>query len=494
MKIVIADENKLTEKIINEKNKIVTFEYSEYLDFFTFEYRDNKILFKKNDLYHEILNNMNENLDEYSKLLVKSRIDNVIYSVFILPDYDKDFKKLYIKTNEIIIGANNLNISNILLKNINESFDKIVLKIEALDITLENTSNFKVYINNRISKQNNNKIKQGDSIFIDGVIFTIIAKNLFIYYGNGITYDKDCFREESIEEINLEDYAEIKYVNYNQDIPLNISPTIKKKITNKVVSIDPPSSVELKESNPIFLTMLPMVLMSSTSIIMSLNIISNIRQGKTTWQDNSISLIFSGVMIFTMILYPLIQNFYKKRRESKREIRRIEEYKDYIYEKKREIISYMEEQKSILINNYKDTRTYYELINNSIEQIWDKKNGDEDFLTISLGKGRIAPNVTVNYPEEHFTIDRDKLRIQIVRLKEQVEYINDCPIIVNLSKNNNISFEGKKSILHDYIKSFLVRLFASHSYNDLKVCVFTNSSNKFFWQQYSNLPYFWDKD
>ena len=141
--------------------------------------------------------------------------------------------------------------------------------------------------------------------------------------------------------------------NFINNNSLNISPAIKKKIVSKSFSIDPPSSVELKEGNPLILTMMPMVLMSSTSMIMSFNIINNIRSGKSTWEDNKLSLIFSGVMIFTMILYPLIQNAYKKHRESKREIKRIEEYKDYIYEKKREITAEIEEQKDILSNNFK---------------------------------------------------------------------------------------------------------------------------------------------
>lgn len=496
MKILIADGKILKEKIINENNKKIFFEYNDYLDFFSFDYIDNKIIFNKNDSYYEVLSNLKSNiLDEYSKILIKSKIDNSKYKIYILPEYDSNYKKLEIKTNVITIGNNNINMSNIILTDKESSLFKININLNDDNIILENKDSYDIYINNVLKENINIYIKYGDLIFIDGIIFSIISNYIYIYNSNNnISIDKNCFNEEVIESIDINEYSIIKYINYNDNNPLNTSPVIKKKIIDKTVSIDPPSAVELKENNPLFLTMLPMVLMSSTTILMSLNILNNIKQGKTTWADNSISLIFSGVMIFTMILYPLIQNAYKKSKESKREIKRIEEYKDYIYEKKREIKEYMEEQKNILLNNYKDTESCYELINNNIEQIWDKKNGDDDFLSVSLGKGKIKPFININYPEEHFTIDRDKLRIQIVRLKEQVEYIENCPIILNLSHNNSFAFEGKKELLHNYIESFLIRLFCSHSYENIKVCVFTNKENKLYWSKYFNLRYFWDDE
>ena len=493
MKIIVANGINLVEKIINSRNKKVTFEFSEYLDFLSFDYDNQKVIFNKNDIYYDVLY-CDSDLIEYSKIILKSKIDNVIYKVYIVPEYDNNFIEYELYTSNIIIGGNNLNLSNILINGLHESFDKIIININDNEIVLENNGSNECYVNNHIVNSICN-IKYGDSIFIEGVFFSLIGKQLYVFYSNNkISYDKDLYKTRERKILDIEFYKNINYINYNKSNNLNLSPVIKKKIVNKSFSIDPPSSVELKEGNPLILTMMPMVMMSSTSMIMSFNIINNIRSGKSTWEDNKISLIFSGIMIFTMIIYPIIQNAYKKHKESKREIKRIEDYKDYIYEKKREIVAAIDEQKNILLENFKDTKSCYDIFTQSMELIWDKKNGDSDFLTISLGTGKIVPDISVNFPEEHFTIDRDKLRIQVTKLKEQVKYIDNCPITLNIANSNNIAFEARKDVLYSYIKSMLIRLFCSHSYDDIRLCVITNSKNKHFWEQYSNLPYFWNDD
>lgn len=488
MKIIVAGNNRLNEKTINSDINVVTFDYNDIFDYFKITYlEENKVKIEENKNYYDLSNNI---LELNSKVTVNSK-DDKVYEIYLLNDISDNYYRLYLNTNEVIIGSTNLSLCNLNIKQFELNLEKITFNIIDNNINLINDSNKIIYVNNYIY---NNTINYGDLIFIDGVFIVFVGSYIYLFNVDDFSFDKDLYKEEYLDDFDINKYKDIVICEYIDDNSFSNRALIKKDIIEQTFNIDPPSSVELKENNPLFLTMMPMLLMSSTSIIMSINIINNIRDGKSTWKDNKMSLIFSAVMIFTMILYPIIQNAYRKRKQSKREIKRIEEYKDYIYENKIKILKVIDEQKNILLSNFKDTETCINIFNKNLEEIWDKKSGDSDFLTVSLGSGRIVPKIRVNYPEEHFTIDRDKLRIQIEKLKESVSYIDDCPITINLFKNNNLSFIGQEEFIYKYLESFIFRILFSHSYNDIRFCVFSDENKKYFWEKYSSLSYFWNDD
>ena len=96
-------------------------------------------------------------------------------------------------------------------------------------------------------------------------------------------------------------------------------PQITRKIEKKVFSLDAPSQNELKENMPLLISVLPMAMMSMISVINSVNVINGILGGDKTVDQAMPSLIVSGLMILSMILYPIISNIYNKHRQSKRE-------------------------------------------------------------------------------------------------------------------------------------------------------------------------------
>ena len=133
---------------------------------------------------------------------------------------------------------------------------------------------------------------------------------MFIYYGRDQLKLFKGINEEIDEEII--DYN--KYVKQDNNIVINNEtsfkrvPKIQRKIERKTFYIDAPSPQELKESIPIIYTMLPMLLMSMTSIVSSANVINNITMGEKTLEESLPSLIVAGCMVLAMILYPVIMN------------------------------------------------------------------------------------------------------------------------------------------------------------------------------------------
>lgn len=500
MRIYITDKEYLN--IINiDKNEMLTQKLKTFEgnDIVSIQYENNNYSIYSNKKY-KILK---EQDDINSFLDSKTIIENEEICIYNIEQNEKIFlyfydtaeipsKKFTYNSDSLIIAGKYFVDSN--LKFINDENSETIIKLSKVDnyYTLETKDLTKnIYINNNI--YNGQKIENGNIIFYDGFYMTIIDKLISIYYGNDKITENCNISEITEEKINYNEFIKSSSKNVFKEKIFKRTPKIKRKIETKKFTIDAPSPKELKESMPVIYTMLPMLLMSMTSIVSSANVINSITLKERTLEESMPSLIISGTMILSMIAYPIISHSYNKRRESKREIKRIEEYKDYIYEQKRKILEEMDFQKEILLNNFYDTDKSKEIIENKSNSLWERKKGIEDFLTFSLGTGDVLPKIEISIPEEHFTIDRDKLRIQLVKLKEETSFIKDAPITFDFN-NNVVGIIGKDEEVNNYLNNLLIKAFATCYYEDLKIVILTNKTKKNKWKNYLSLPYVWSED
>ena len=506
MKAFVADERHLYINHIHE-NSLLNFWIKSFSkqNIINIKYEDNKYIIYSNKKYKII--DSEDQKDNYvdfkiieleNSYIIYDIEENKLIYIYILDDVDDEYMKVKIEDgiSLLSIGGKYYVDSSIYFLDQKNNYSQIIIKIIDNKYMLE-TKNLKynIYINN--NKYNNEEIKYNDLVFYDGFYFILINKYMYIYYGREKIKPFKNIIEEKIDE-EIIDYA--KFVKksdnlvFNNEFAFKRVPKIQRKIENKVFYVDAPGPVELKENMPIIYTMLPMLLMSMTSIVSSANVINNITLGEKTLEESLPSLIIAGCMVLAMILYPIISGLYRKKRESKREIKRIEEYKDYIFEQKRKIQEEMQFQKDVLLNNFYTTEKAKEIVETRNSLLWERKKGTEDFLTFSLGIGDIKPNITIKLPEEHFTIDRDKLRVQLVKLEEDTEKIKEVPIIYDFEKNNIVSLIGKKILVLSYIDNLLIKFFASCSYDDLKIVIFTSEESTYNWEKYKDLPYLWSDD
>lgn len=502
MKIFIADKNNIN--IINiNKNELLNLKLKTYSgnETISIQYENNDYILTSNKKY-KILEDANltnsfldrKVLNETDKICIYNIEQDEKIFIYTYASMDTTPKYYNYKTDSLIIASKHFVDSN--LKLLNDENLETEIKFSKNDnneFTLEAkelTAN--IYINNEI--YSNQNIKNGDKVFYDGFYFTLINSMIIIFYGTGKIIE-NCNISEIIEEEKI-NYENLIKKNNNLSLEENYfkrTPKIKRKIEVKRFQIDAPSPKELKERMPVMYTMLPMLLMSMTSIVSSANVINSITLKERTLEESMPSLIVSGSMILAMIAYPILSHAYNKKRESKREIKRIEEYKDYIYEQKRKILEEIDFQKQILLDNFYDVNKSKEIIENRTNSLWERKKGIEDFLTFSLGTGDVKPKIEINIPEEHFTIDRDKLRIQLVKLKEETAFIKEAPIIFDFN-NNVVGLIGKSKLVNNYLNNLLIKTFATCYYDDLKIVILTNKTRKNKWNGYLSLPYVWNED
>ena len=504
MKLILTDSKHLVTKHIYKTEYLNVWIKNYYeKDVINIKYNNDNIEMYSNNKYKIVESDLRKDISVdktiiniNQKYYIHDIEENKMLELFVLEDIDENYKRFKIinGTEQITISGKYYVDSDIVINGRDFEYSQIFLKknIDHYEIETKELKH-NIYVENNINTSN--KIKFGECIFINGIILCLINNIVIICYDqNSITYSKLALEPISIENIDYKSYILENDNIENSLINFKRVPKIQRKIEKKEFQIDGPGSQELKESMPVIYTMLPMLLMSMTSLVTIANTINAITLGEKTFEESLGALIVSGCMIIAMILYPIISNSYRKKRESKREIKRIEEYKDYIYEKKRAIHTEMDFQKQILCDNYYNTIEAKDIIENINNKLWERKRGNDEFLTISLGTGNKKPNIDVRVPEEHFTIDRDKLRIQIEKLEEEIKYIKDVPITFDFEKNNVVSFIGNNDVIQKYLDSFLIRIFSTCSYDDVKLVLLTNKTNKSFWNKYIDLPYLWNVD
>ncbi len=89
-----------------------------------------------------------------------------------------------------------------------------------------------------------------------------------------------------------------------------------------------------------------------------------------------------------------------KKKKTQKENLRQEKYKEYLERIKSSFNEECEKQKQILLENSVDIKECENRIINTSRKLWDRSFGQNDFLKINVGKGTVAMDIDVQYPEE----------------------------------------------------------------------------------------------
>ena len=389
----------------------------------------------------------------------------------------------YNKDINLVIGNNaNSNIQypcpfiNDLNINVKYENDKLILRT--------NTTNG-VYIDNKILNTTEHNINIGEQLNIYG---------LKIMFSNGIIFMNNPGRRMTIIEntANISKYIipvleqpqklEIKDVNlYDKDDYFSKSPRIRRIIETKVIKLSPPPHQESNQELPMVLTIGPMLTMGMTSCVTILNTISKIFQGEGTIKTQWPSLLTSGAMLISMLVWPSLTKKYNKKQKKKRKEELITKYNKYLDEKRNELSLETKTQKEILIENLISVEECLNIIQNKGMNFWDKRIDQSDFLVVRIGYGNELLAAKVEYPEEGFTIEEDALRKKADEMVAEFKYIENVPVSYSFYDNIVTAIMGNSYKSINFVSNIILQLITFYSYEDLKLVVFTSERNKDNW-------------
>ncbi len=423
------------------------------------------------------------------------RRDNINYVIYVCNLIENHFDVYsYDKKINVIIGnADICNLRYFVSKNNN-----VIAKINFVKgnyvLFLNNSS---VYVNNHIVKNQQKVLNYGDVISVFSLKIVFLKDIILI--NNPMNSDNYILESSGLvlKKIDLGDSDSLEFKDrdlYSKDDYFSKSPRIRRIIEGKEIKLSTPPRTNKDAELPILLTIGPMLTMGLISVFTLISSIGRILSKDSNVKQQLPSLITSGAMLLSMLLWPLLMRWYNKRLKEKRRKEIIQKYNKYLDDKRVEIDVEYKLQKDIIIENLITPLECVNIIEKKGYSFWDKRVDQEDFLVVRIGIGNTPLRVKIAFPEDGFTIEEDALKKQADNLIEEYKYITNIPMGYSFLENRITAIMGPSQKCYGFLNNIILQLITFYSYEDLKIVVFTNENSVEHWNYFKYLNHCFSND
>ena len=357
-------------------------------------------------------------------------------------------------------------------------------------------SKYGTYVNNNAITTR--QLEYGDIIFIMGLKIIVMKDTIII--NNVKDYLK--INERSFEVVGQTVQKQTEFDNpdeesiefYKEDDYFYREPRFKTGIEEAIISVDAPPGKEQEDKTPAIYTIGPMLTMAMMSMSMGYNSLTGVINGTADLSSALPTLIMSGAMMSTMLLWPTLQRRYQKKQRKKKEAERLKKYTEYLESKKEQIQTEMKVQRQILIDNYLPLSQIKEIIYQKKRNLWEREIDQDDFLDLRVGVGSTELKGKINIPEEHFSLNDDELLKEVYKVGDTSRILENVPISLNFVQKNIVAIIGTGMNKKSFIDGLILQILTYHSYEDLKIVILTNDQNSQNWDYLKISPHNWSND
>jgi len=358
---------------------------------------------------------------------------------------------------------------------------------------IKRNPNSRMYHNNQLVKVDTFVARNGDILNIYGFKIVLTKNIIFANKPSGMINTKlnriflkvdDPITDEEIENKDL----------YTDDDYFLRSPRIRKNIETYVLSIDSPPAKENTQQMPLLMTLIPMMTMGASSMITLANTFESISNGTKTAKECAPTLTISISILFTMLIWPFVTRWYENTQKKKREKKRQDRYGKYLKTKEEEIIKEFDSQKKKIEESLLSTDICYDAIVNKRRTLWGRRIDQSDFLSVRIGKGEVPFDAQISYHVEDFTMDDDNLKQMLDEMIKKYKIINDTPIKYSFVENRLTAINGLYPKYVNFTHNLLLQIMSYHSYDNLKIVVFTDNKKAKNWDYMKKSPYCFSND
>ena len=447
---------------------------------------DDTTLYYQGEIYKEL-----QLIPYYFYQMIAYGTDSIV--IYVAPGYDNTFQ-CYQMTNDtkIVIGDTNYDI--------NYSF----LSEKTLEITLKNnifsfkslSSNANIYVNK--NKMTEGKLNNFDEIFCNGIRLIFLGnkiymnnpdQNLMIISNNLTNPTYTLAAENFTPQTELfRDFYDAKDYYYKSQVFLKGIEKINLTIAN-------PPQKEVDKKNPLIMTIIPSLLLGSTSILMGYFAFINMGKKGQDWENNILTIIMCVTMLIASIVWPFIERFYERFVDFNTEQNRRRRYKKYLVEKEMILKQKQNDQKVALIENYISLKECQETILKKTPNLFSRNWDNNAFLEVRLGVGDVSLFGDIVHEKQEYKEVDDKLLDMADKLISKYDHIPDAPFHLSLYEKKDVVFiSSEKALLWQVMESIILQLITYHSYYNLKIVILTNKGNNNALQLLKDSPFCFSDD
>ena len=333
------------------------------------------------------------------------------------------------------------------------------------------------------------KLSPGDFIYIMGLKI-VIGNNYFAINnpdmqlkikGEGLERYRHQEQQQSSDILEL---PEKKYFFK--------SPRFYREVRKEEVQIDPPPQAQKLETVPLALMLGPSLTMAMTSVSTGILSVTNVVANGGKVSQALPTLVMSMSMLLGTVLWPILTKRYEKKNKIKSEQKRQEKYFAYLNEIGDKINQIGKEQSSILNETFVTQEECVERIIRIKPNLWERTNGQGDFLRLRVGTGTVDMNLEVKYQEKKFTMDDDSLQNAMLALAEKPKELENVPVSLSLTENVAVGIYGNKENRENLIMSLILQIVSFHGYDEVKLVMITGDEDDATWNFTKYLPHVWN--
>jgi S-DNA-T family DNA segregation ATPase FtsK/SpoIIIE len=447
---------------------------------------DDTTLYYQGEIYKEL-----QLIPYYFYQMVAYGTDSIV--VYVAPGYDNTFQ-CYQMTNDtkIVVGDTNYDV--------NYSF----LSEKTLEITLKNnifsfkslSSNANIYVNK--NKMTEGKLNNFDEIFCNGIRLIFLGnkiymnnpdQNLMIISNNLTNPTYTLAAENFTPQTELfRDFYDAKDYYYKSQVFLKGIEKIDLTIAN-------PPQKQVDKKNPLLMTIIPSLLLGSTSILMGYFAFINMGKKGEDWENNILTIIMCVTMLVASIIWPFVERFYERFVDFNTEQNRKRRYKKYLIEKEKILKQKQNDQKVALIENYISLKECQETILKKTPNLFSRNWDNNAFLEVRLGVGDVSLFGDIIHEKQEYKEVDDKLLDMADKLISKYDHIPDAPFHLSLYEKKDVVFiSSEKALLWQVMESIILQLITYHSYYNLKIVILTNKGNDNALQLLKDSPFCFSDD
>lgn len=402
----------------------------------------------------------------YTKALLLIESDEIAYSTF--------FKKQVAAPCEITIGGGQYDMvrySSDHLPLINKTSVTVSYEDNKFRLT-DHTGN--IYLNGSLTAET--YLNSGDQIFAGGIKiifgkdFICLNYEKYIICINGNMLVNFAYPEKKLA-VNHE------IANEKIDNLFYCSPRFCRDNECRKFEIEHPPAKAAAETTPAIFTLGPSLTMGMASVATAgFSVANNISNGGSM-MNVAPTLIMAGSMVLGSVMWPLISKGAEKRRGKKKEQIRTVKYAEYIKRIKKEIEEELQAQKENIISANPTMDELIRRIEYRERSLWERVEGQEDFLSFAAGKGNTDANISIDFREKNFILENDPLYELAADAAGNKPMLSDVPVTVSLKDDHIIGIIGKRDETEAYVRDIILQLSALHSYDEIKLVMITSKED-----------------
>ena len=308
----------------------------------------------------------------------------------------------------------------------------------------------------------------GDVIHIMGLCLIVGPSFLSINSGNRIKVQSR-FLSELTQGMGYSRYYNLESGN-TADRYYNRSPRKNIGIIDKTIEVEgPPMSMDD--------TQMPLMLRLGSSAIMAGNA----------------ALMGNYTMLLTSLMMPVLNSKYTEKQRKDYEALRVEKYREYLEQKRKEIKDECEEECIILREKYPSVLRIASETQQK-KRLWERRPVNDDFLHVRLGSGASRMLAKLEYPKRRFELQTDKLEDEMYRLVEDNYILNNIPIVLSLIESWVCGLLGPRNKTLGFVAQMLLQIAVLHSYDEVKMVFLLNDTESQKLDFIKYLPHVWDNN